>query len=1153
MQKVLTPPTAPPPGLRHYWNGLNLSAAALSIARHFEQSDSSALIVTASVAQAERLMEDLQLQLRESPTAINLQMFPDWETLPYDSFSPHQDIVSDRLRCLYELTFGDHVCVVVAAQTLLQRVVPTEYLQAKSLMVETGQKLEHERFCHRLVNAGYQRVDTVYQHGEFCVRGSLIDIFPMGSDRAYRIEFFDDDVESLREFDPESQRSVTKVDNIALLPGRECPLDAAAIARFRDNWHASFSVDHRNCPVYQDVSAGIPPAGIEYFSALFFEQLSTLPDYLPEESVVFSFDGVDQAIEDYWREIHSRHESRQGDVIRPILPPERVFLPVNELYEKLKPKSRVVIRETASALGKSGEHLFDLATPPLVTIDSRAQNPLHRLEHYLAESTHRVLFCAESEGRREVLKEQLDKIGVKPVQANSIRAFLESKDSHAVTVANIAESIYCPSEHILILSEAQLFGERVQQARRRKKGGDEQDAIVKNLSELKIGAPVVHIEHGVGRYCGLQNIEHDGQSEEFLVLKYANDATLYVPVANLHLISRYSGAEESMAPLHRLGSEQWQKAKQKAAEKIRDVAAELLHIYAERKARQGYSHSLEKDAYERFSADFPFEETPDQSAAIAAVRADMLSPQPMDRLVCGDVGFGKTEVAMRAAFIAVQNSKQIAVLAPTTLLAQQHFENFKDRFANWPVNIQVISRFKTGKESNAILKDVENGKTDIIIGTHKLIMGDVQFANLGLVIIDEEHRFGVRQKEALKSIRAEVDILNLTATPIPRTLNMAMSGIRDLSIIATPPARRLSVKTFVREHDNNLIKEAILREIMRGGQLYYLHNEVKSIEKTAADLQALVPEARIRIGHGQMRERELEAVMSDFYHKRFNILVCTTIIETGIDVPSANTIIIDRADKFGLAQLHQLRGRVGRSHHQAYAYLLCPNKRNLTADAVKRLEAIEEAQDLGAGFTLASHDLEIRGAGELLGDEQSGQLQTIGFTLYMDMLDRAVNAIKKGETLDLETPLSVQTEVNLRIPALIPDDYLPDVSVRLSLYKRLTSSDSDDELEQLQVEMIDRFGMLPDPLKNLFRLTRLRNQARELGIAKIEAGAHGGKLEFSNETRVDPLALVKLVQNKPQIYKLAGANQLQFTQESEDADARLKFVHSLLDHLRTAH
>ncbi|WP_096086480.1 transcription-repair coupling factor [Agaribacterium haliotis] len=1152
MKALQQAPEAPPAQQRHYWHQLNPSSASFAISRALLTSPTSSLIICPTMASADRTYSELSTMLQGEKKAPPLRQFPDWETLPYDSFSPHQDIISERLRCLYELCFTERNCVIISAQTLLQRLIPTSYLKSKSLRVELGQQIKREQFCSELTEAGYLRVDTVFQHGEFAVRGSLIDIFPMGSDEAFRLEFFDDEIDSLRRFDPESQRSTEQVKRIELLPGRECPLDSDAIAGFKERWFESFDVDHRQCPVFQDISSGLPAAGIEYYSPLFFDKLASLFSYLPDATQIYSFEGVEQAIEDHWRELSERYESRKGDLRRPILPPQQIYLPINELFGELKAFSRTVISENKAPQDKAGH--FDFATSPMpqLAIETHASNPLHRLQAFLSSTNKRVLFCAESEGRREVIKEQLDKINILPDELSSLNAFFSGDSEHAICIADLGDGINSANDDFIIINENALFSGRVRQSRRRRKESDDSDNIVKNLTELKLGAPVVHIEHGVGRYRGLETISVDSQAQEYLTLEYANEAKLYVPVADLHLISRYSGADEAVAPLHKLGSEQWSKAKKKAAEQVNDVAAELLHIYALRKARKGFSHLLEGDAYERFSNEFAFEETPDQSSAIQAVRADMLSPQPMDRLVCGDVGFGKTEVAMRAAFIAVQNNKQVAVLVPTTLLAQQHFDNFKDRFANWPINIEVISRFKTGKESAEVIKRIESGNVDIVVGTHKLIMGDINFERLGLVIIDEEHRFGVKQKETLKSIRTEVDILNLTATPIPRTLNMAMSGIRDLSIIATPPAKRLSVKTFVRENDKALVKEAVLREIMRGGQVYYLHNEVKSIEKAARDLAELVPDARIQIGHGQMRERELEAVMSDFYHKRFNILVCTTIIETGIDVPSANTIIIDRADKFGLAQLHQLRGRVGRSHHQAYAYLLSPNKKNLSADAVKRLEAIEEAQDLGAGFTLASHDLEIRGAGELLGDEQSGQMHAIGFTLYMDMLDRAVKAIKKGEKVDLEKPIQLNAEINLRIPALIPDDYLPDVSLRLQLYKRLASAGSHEALEKLQVEMIDRFGLLPDALKNLFRSTGLRLRSEALGISRIEASARGGKLEFSADTKVDPLAIVKLVQNQPQNYKLVGANQLQFMQTSADADQRLKLVSGLLDTLTKA-
>jgi transcription-repair coupling factor (superfamily II helicase) len=1148
MANFCAPPSPPAQSKIQRWGKLNVSAAALTIARSIRQQARGGLIITPSVAEAEQLKNQISLFL-DADEQNSITLFPDWETLPYDSFSPHQDIISDRLRCLYTLHHDKHACVIVSAQTLLQRLCPLEYVTARSLVLSVGQNLDQQDFLKQLTHAGYERVDTVFQHGEFALRGSLIDVFPMGSDFSYRIELFDNDIESLRSFDPETQRSIDNVEGIELLPGRECPLDDDSVARFRDNWHENFAVDHRECLIYQDVNAGLPPAGIEYYLPLFFEHTASLVDYLPENALIYSFEGVEQSFENFWRELQSRYESRSGDIQRPVLKPAKIFHPVSDIFAHIKQHARIHI---GSDTQQSGYVDFEPQNLPKLSIDARLSNPLQRLELFLKDSNSHILFCAESEGRREALKEHLARIDVQATEFDSINGFFENPSKLGITVAALEQGVMSDQDKYILISESVLFGEHVQQSRRRSKAKDEHDNIVKNLTELKINAPVVHIEHGVGRYLGLETIEHSGQADEFLVLLYANDAKLYVPVGNLHLISRYSGSDEIAAPLNKLGSDQWSRAKRKAAEKIRDVAAELLHVYAQREARKGFQHDIPDDAYQRFAAEFPFEETVDQSNAIAAVRKDMLAPKPMDRLVCGDVGFGKTEVAMRAAFIAVHNSKQVAVLVPTTLLAQQHYDNFKDRFANWPVTVEVLSRFKTNKESEEAKKRIESGKADIVIGTHKIIGQDIKYQNLGLVIIDEEHRFGVRQKDALKSLRAEVDILTMTATPIPRTLNMSMAGIRDLSIIATPPAKRLSVKTFVRENDDNLVKEAISREIMRGGQVYYLHNEVSSIEKRANEIRELIPEARVQIGHGQMRERELEAVMSDFYHKRFNILVCTTIIETGIDVPSANTIILDRADKFGLAQLHQLRGRVGRSHHQAYAYLMIPNRKALTADAQKRLDAIEEAQDLGAGFTLASHDLEIRGAGELLGEEQSGQMQTIGFTLYMDMLDQAVKAIKEGREVDLEAPFDHEVEINLRIPALIPEHYLPDVNLRLNLYKRLASAQDVAALEDLQVEMIDRFGLLPPQIKNLMRQTRIRFKAEQLGIAKIEASAGGGRFEFAKETSVEPLAIVKLVQSQPQRYKLQGANQLQFTEDLELPDERLDFIFSLIQTLESA-
>ena len=1107
------------------------------------------LLIVQSTAAADQMEQDIGLFLADVTGAPDVLRFSDWETLPYDTFSPHQDIVSERMRALYQLCRGGKTLLIVPAATLAQKIPPQAYIIANSLVLKKGDTLDSSRFRGQLSAAGYQSVDTVFQHGEYAVRGALLDIFPMGSEDAFRIELLDDEIESLREFDPETQRTVRQVEEIELLPAKECPLDRNSIAHFKNQWHSLFNGDAKICPVYQDVASGLSPAGIEYYLPLFFEQSASLFDYLDEDTTVFVQGDLESAIENFWRSATSRYESRRGDRQRPVLPPSQLFWAINEIFARLKPLARIAI-SVEPLPEKAGHWNFASEPPRDLQVNAKAANPWLALQSFLQERELRVLFSAESSGRREALLDQLKHVNVRPKNFTSFADFWASSDRFGVVIATWEIGLIDTLQQLAIVAESQLYGHRVSQQRRRKSSHEDQENIIRNLTELKIGAPVVHSDNGVGRYLGLQTLQVDGQDQEFLVIEYADSAKLYVPVANLHLISRYTGGDEDHAPLHRLGSDQWQKAKRKAAEQIRDVAAELLEIYAKRQARRGMAFADPQEAYLEFATSFPFEETPDQQLAIEAVRNDMLRPQPMDRLVCGDVGFGKTEVAMRAAFIAVQNDRQVVVLVPTTLLAQQHYENFKDRFSDWPVQIEVLSRFKTAKEVEQVEKRVEAGKVDIVIGTHKLLQGNLKYPKLGLLIIDEEHRFGVRQKEALKALRAEVDILTLTATPIPRTLNMAMHGIRDLSIIATPPAKRLSIKTFVREFDSATVKEAILREILRGGQVYYLHNEVKTIGKIARELGEAIPEARIQIGHGQMRERELEAVMGDFYHKRFNVLVCTTIIETGIDVPSANTIIIERADKFGLAQLHQLRGRVGRSHHQAYAYLLTPNAKTMTPDAHKRLAAISEAQDLGAGFMLASHDLEIRGAGELLGEDQSGQMQAIGFSFYMEMLDRAVEAMRKGEIVDLDQPLSSGPEINLRLPALIPDTYLADVHSRLILYKRIASVKEANELDELQVEMIDRFGLLPQPTKNLLRVTRLKLQAEQLGIVKLEANKEFGRIEFGGKPRVEPLTIVKLVQTQPRHYRMDGATHLKFFADMENTEERIQQTERVLDILR---
>ncbi len=1120
------------------------AAQSLAVAEIAGQCSGPVVLITDNTATAYRMEQELRFFAQD----LDVHLLPDWETLPYDLFSPHQDIISERLRCLAELPTMRRGVLVVPVTTLLHRLPPLDYIRGHSLRLAKGQVLDLQAMRRSLEKSGYRHVDTVYEHGEYTLRGALLDLFPMGSRVPYRIDLFDEEIDTLRSFDPETQRSIEPFDSVNLLPGREYPLDEAGIRGFRDRWHARFDVDHRQCPVYQDICDGIASTGIEYYLPLFFSECASLFDYLPEDATIATVAGIEASAEHFWRDARQRYEQRQGDRQRPVLTPAEIFLAVDEVFSKLKQQPQIVLHSDELPVEGDNRNLPS-APPPALQIDAHSSDPAAALRSF--NQNNRLLLCAESAGRRQALMELLARHKLKPREIDSWEAFVGSMDPLCITTAALEHGAVLSNDCLAAVAESQLFGHHVAQSRRRRKATTASDQTVKNLAELRIGAPVVHIDHGVGRYQGLQSIEVDNQAEEFLTLEYADGAKLYVPVSALHMISRYSGADEATAPLHKLGTDQWTKARKKAAEKIRDVAAELLDIYAKREARRGYAYPLEREDYLRFASEFPFEETPDQEQAIEAVVNDMQSAKPMDRLVCGDVGFGKTEVAMRAAFIAVQDSRQVAILVPTTLLAQQHFESFRDRFANWPITVDVVSRFRSQSEQNAIIEKLNAGKIDILIGTHKLLGGDLKYKNLGLVIIDEEHRFGVRQKEVLKALRAEVDILTLTATPIPRTLNMSMSGMRDLSIIATPPARRLSVKTFVREYDSALIQEAILREILRGGQVYYLHNDVKTIEKTARELQEAVPEIRVSIGHGQMRERDLEQVMSDFYHKRFNVLVCSTIIETGIDVPNANTIIIERADKFGLAQLHQLRGRVGRSHHQAYAYLLTPPARQMTPDAEKRLTAISEADTLGAGFTLATHDLEIRGAGELLGDEQSGQISAVGFSLYMEMLERAVAAIKEGRTIDVEKP-ATSTDINLRLPALIPDDYLPDVQGRLILYKRIASAASEDDLRELQVEMIDRFGLLPDATKNLFRLAHLKLEADRLGITKVEASAQGGRLEFSDEPRIDPANLVTLVQTRPATFRLDGATALRFSEALTDNEARFEFVENLIRELAPA-
>ena len=1133
LQAVLPPDNRQP----LHWSQLHGAAPALLItaATRFR---GLVLVVAPDSQTALRLETELRIF---GGSDLEILAFPDWETLPYDGFSPHQDILSQRLASLYQLPKRRCGVLVAPVATLMQRLAPRDYLDRYALVLTVGEQLALDPFRQRLEAAGYNGVSQVVEHGEFAVRGSILDLFPMGAERPYRIELFDDEVESIRDFDPDTQLSVNKAQSIQLLPAREFALDKASITRFRQAWRRHFEGDPQRSPVYREVSAGHAPGGIEYYLPLFFEQAATLFDHLPESTLVIRLEGVDAAMAAFQEQIMDRYEQHRYDAERPLLPPSMLFLEAAQVDRALARYPQVEL----CAVGDSGV-AYPTLPPPALPFQPRHERPAQALERFLTEFPGRALIAVESAGRREVLLETLRSYGLSPVVCGDWAEFLTREALRlALTVAPLEQGLILTEPPLAIIAESQLYGERVRQARRRTQSRDP-ETIIRNLSDLSPGAPIVHEEHGIGRYAGLQRLEAAGIDGEFVVVEYAGGDRLYVPVAALHLLSRYTGAAPENAPLHKLGSGQWEKAKRKAAEQVNDAAAELLDLYARREARPGHAFGLAEADYIAFASAFPFEETTDQQTAIEAVIADLRSGKPMDRVVCGDVGFGKTEVAMRAAFVAVQDGRQVAVLTPTTLLTQQHYQNFQDRFADWPVRIEMLSRFRSAKQQAETLKALTEGKVDILIGTHKLLQDSIQFKRLGLVVVDEEHRFGVRHKERLKALRAEVDILTLTATPIPRTLNMAMAGLRDLSIIATPPAGRLAVKTFVGEWNPATIREACQRELKRGGQIYFLHNEVETIQRMAAQVAQLAPQARIAVAHGQMRERELEQVMLDFYHRRCNLLVCTTIIESGIDVPSANTILINRADKLGLAQLHQLRGRVGRSHHRAYAYLIVSPKKVMTADAVKRIEAIESLEDLGAGFLLASHDLEIRGAGELLGEAQSGQIHEVGFSLYMDLLERAVQALKAGKVPELDRPLDHGPEIDLQSPALIPEDYLPDVHSRLILYKRIASARDDGELRELQVEMIDRFGLLPQPVKTLFRVTGLKLRAMPVGVRKIEAGPKGGRIVFGPQPKVDPAKLVQLIQQQSRVYKLDGRDKLRFIRELPDVEARAMEVEALL-------
>ena len=1128
-----------------FWSGLKGCGDSLALASAISNHNGLFVIVTQDTQTALRLEHELAFFLQNEFPILH---FPDWETLPYDIFSPLPDIISERLKTLALLPQTKRGALVVSVTTLMQRLAPREHVLANSFAIKVGDDFNLELNRLKLESVGYQCVSQVYQHAEFAVRGSIVDLFPMGSKVPFRIELFDEEIESIRTFDPETQRSLEKIDQILLYPAREFPLTDASIKHFRQAFREAFPETSPKNVLYLDVSKGITPGGIEYYLPLFVEKMATLFDYLPASTCLVLPASFSDNARAFFAETEERFQQRKYNVDRPLLAPKRLFLSVDDLVSKAASFSRIQLQNSAESSNDS----FSLPCLelPNLALDSKQTEPAAALQLFAGQFPGKILFVAESAGRREALIEKLRTYKIQASHIESWQAFLESGVSPCVIVAPMDHGLLLDNPALAIITENQLSGEKAQQRRRRRKSSArELENIVNNLNELTIGSPVVHQEHGVGRYMGLRIIQVGGIDAEFLTLLYANDDKLYVPVSSLHLIGRYTGMSPENAPLHKLGGDQWSKLKKKAIARIHDVAAELLEIQAKRAARQGHAFQLENTDYPLFADAFPFEETPDQQAAIEAILEDMARPRPMDRVICGDVGFGKTEVSMRAAFIAVQSGKQVAILVPTTLLAQQHFQNFRDRFADWPVRIEVMSRFVSAKQQKQVSDDLEQGKVDIVIGTHKLLSSDIKYKALGLVVIDEEHRFGVSQKEYFKKLRHSLDILTMTATPIPRTLNMALSGLRDISIIASPPPNRHAIKTFICEWVDAQVQEACIREIKRGGQVFFLHNDVKTMEKMSVELARLVPEARMEMAHGQMPERELERIMLDFYHQRFNLLICSTIIESGIDIPSANTIIINRADKLGLAQLHQLRGRVGRSHHRAYAYFIVPPKSLMSSDAVKRLEAVETSGDLGAGFMLSSHDMEIRGAGELLGDDQSGQIQEIGFTLYTELLERAVNALKSGHLPELDAPTDNGPEVDLKTAALIPEDYLPDIHARLVLYKRIASAETAEDLRDLQIEMIDRFGLLPEPIKTLFGVTELKQHASKLGVKKIDANEAGGRIVFTKNPVINTEYLITLIQTQPQRFKFDGADKLRFIRPFESTEQKLTFIDDLLNKL----
>ncbi|NKB75764.1 MAG: transcription-repair coupling factor [Gammaproteobacteria bacterium] len=1150
---LLLKPELPSEGSPIKWSNLSGAAFALALAETVTSLNDFLVIVLEDQRQLQILETELHFFLGEN-SAISIINFPSWECLPYDVFSPHQDITSDRLRILAQLPYLKTGILLTTCTNLMQRLPPVEYVSGHSFSLKAGQVIRIDGLRKQLADANYAAVEQVVSPGEFAVRGGLIDLYPMGTTSPFRIDLFDDEIESIRHFDPETQRSQGQIESIELLPAKEFPMTESGIKQFRSAFRRQFEGDPRKQHVYNEISNGNTPAGAEFFFPLFFSETATLFDYISNSSVLVLEHRFAEIVSTQWAEITDRYTNANYDAHRKVLPPGDVYLDPLPLIEIIDTHRQIVFHPEKHKQRKQDRWIAPCDNNRQFPVDVKKDVPYEDLLSHLKSTKNRILMTTETPGRREAMEAMLLNHQCLPIPCADFNEFLTTPDLQlGLCISGLERGFTSNELNLEIITESQLYGERVFQRRRRSNQSQDPESIIKSLAELNVGDPVVHIDHGVGRYLGLQTLNISDEETEFLTLEYQNNDKLYIPILSLNLISRFVGGSPETAPIHRLGTDQWEKAKKQAKEKAYDVAAELLEIEALRNARTGFAFEIIADDYDGFVSRFPFEETPDQEQAINEVLNGLTAPEPMDRLVCGDVGFGKTEVALRAAFVAASNGKQVALLVPTTLLAQQHYQTFVDRFADMSITVGLLSRFNTKKQTTELLSGMAQGSPLIVVGTHKLLQDDIRFQDLGLLIIDEEHRFGVRQKEKIKQLRSQVDILTLTATPIPRTLNITMSGLRSISIIATPPSNRLSIKTFIRELNHGLIREACLREIRRGGQVYFLHNDVKTMERTVEELTELIPEAKIDFGHGQMGETQLERVMQDFYHQRFNILVCTTIVESGIDIPSANTIIINRADKLGLAQLHQIRGRVGRSHHQAYAYLLIPDRKLLTSDAKKRLNAIESMEDLGAGFALASHDLEIRGAGELLGETQSGLIDDVGFSLYSEYLTMAVNSIKEGRIPERRSQIQTKTMavVDLHLPALFPQDYLSNAHTRLILYKRIANAPDHHELEELQIETVDRFGLMPPSAKNLFQLTALRLSCEKLGIKKIEIDNKGGEIEFVEKPSIDPSAIFKLIQQNPSIYQLGGPSTIRIKADLTEPETRIKKVNSIIEQLST--